>query len=311
MSSDLYTVVVPVYKSESTLRELYKRIDRTFTDLEIKYELILVEDGGDDSSWQIMQSLHKINPQVKIIRLMRNFGQHNALMCGFSFVSGDYVITIDDDLQNPPEEIAKLIQAIQTSDFDVVFGIPQKRKHSYGRKLGSRIFHRLISYQLKSYTQADLKISNVVIMKRSITDQLLSFATSHPLVAFLALEVTDKVGNVEIEHAKRTPGKSTYSKRKLVHRFTQGILYHSFLPLRGIFLLGIASFCLSFVLTIIYLTLYLAGWITVSGWTTIVLLILFFSAIIMISLGLIGEYLYRITQEIHHTPQFIIRDKEI
>ncbi len=311
MSDIVCSVVIPVYHSAATLRELHERIHRTFTDHKMNYELILVEDDGRDECWGIMLSLRETNPHVKSIRLLRNFGQHNALMCGFSFARGDYVITLDDDLQNPPEEIPRLLEAIRHSDNDVVFGIPRQRRQSLWRNLGSRLFHRLIAHRFQSYGRSNLRISNVVIMKRCVVEQLLHFSTPYPLVAFLILEITDTIGTIEIEHNARVSGRSTYSTRKLLRSFTQGILYHSFLPLRWICLLGIASFCFGVVLALIYLTLYLFDLITVSGWTTIVLLILFFSSIIMISLGVIGEYLFRIIREIHRTPQYLIRDKEI
>ncbi|OQA00977.1 MAG: Undecaprenyl-phosphate 4-deoxy-4-formamido-L-arabinose transferase [Planctomycetes bacterium ADurb.Bin412] len=143
--SPLYSVVVPVYRSAKTLPELYERVNQTFAGMEGNYELILVEDGGGDESWQVMQSLRQRDPRVKIIRLMRNFGQHNALLAGFSFASGAYIITIDDDLQNPPEEIPKLIEAMQKQNQDVVFGIPREKKHSNWRNWCSQLFHRAVS----------------------------------------------------------------------------------------------------------------------------------------------------------------------
>lgn len=117
-----YSVVVPVIKSERSLRELYERTDKIFERIPAEYELVLVEDGGGDRSWEVMRALREKDKRVKIIRLTRNFGHHNALMCGFSFASWDYVVTMDDDLQNPPEEIPRLIEAIQGSGLDVVCG---------------------------------------------------------------------------------------------------------------------------------------------------------------------------------------------
>ena len=116
MKEELYSIVVPVYKSEQSLRELYDRVAKVFEGIRGDFELILVEDGGGDKSWEVMQSLREKDERVKIVRLTMNFGQHNALMCGFSFSSGDYVVTIDDDLQNPPEEIPKLIEEIQRTE---------------------------------------------------------------------------------------------------------------------------------------------------------------------------------------------------
>ena len=112
MKEELYSIVVPVYRSEQSLQELYDRTAKVFEGIPGDFELIMVEDGGGDNSWEIMKSLREKDERVRIVRLTRNFGQHNALMCGFSFASGEYVVTIDDDLQNPPEEIPKLIEEI-------------------------------------------------------------------------------------------------------------------------------------------------------------------------------------------------------
>ena len=168
MSVTLYSIVVPVYRSERSLRELYERVDKTFENIEGDYELILVEDGGGDRSWEVMRSLRNESQKVKIIRLTRNFGQHNALMCGFSFASGDYVITMDDDLQNPPEEIPKLIEAIERTDLDVVSGTPEGRKHSWVRNTGSFVYRWLVSLIFKH--EPVFQMSNFRIMKRSVNE---------------------------------------------------------------------------------------------------------------------------------------------
>ncbi|MBN2376029.1 MAG: glycosyltransferase family 2 protein [Sedimentisphaerales bacterium] len=309
MTELLYSVVVPVYRSAAMLDALYERIERTFSQLEGDFELILVEDGGNDDCWEVMRSLRNRDARVKIVRLTRNFGQHSALMCGFGFAQGDYVITIDDDLQNPPEELSVLIAAIQGDNLDVIFGIPRQKKHSFFRKLASSLFGRIIS--LTYPCMKNLRLSNVQIIRRKIVERILEIKTPNPLVALLLLEVTGRVGNVRIEHHQGAREATTYSRVKLIRSFTNGIFYHSLLPLKGVFILGMGSFVLSVLLGLIYFILFCAGLITVSGWTTIVLLILLFSGLIMISLGIVGEYLFRVIQEVYRGPQYIIRDKEI
>lgn len=309
MVETLYSIVVPVYKSEKSLRDLYDRIDKAFQNIDGDYELILVEDCGGDNSWQVMKSLRELNKKVKIITLTRNFGQHNALMCGFSFASGEYVITMDDDLQNPPEEIPKLIDAITASDLDVVYGIPKGKKHSLIRNMGSFAFIRLVSLIFKRIPK--LKMSNFRIIRKYMVDQILQINTPNPLVGFLILKVTEKIGTITVEHHERLHTKTTYSTAKLLRQFMHGILYNSMLPLKAVFVLGIGCLCLCVTLGMYYLIMYLKGLITVSGWITIVLLLLFFSGIIMFSIGIIGEYLLRIIQEVYRTPQYVIKDKEV
>jgi dolichol-phosphate mannosyltransferase/undecaprenyl-phosphate 4-deoxy-4-formamido-L-arabinose transferase len=309
MAEQLYSIVVPVYRSESSLRQLYSRIDSTFENIDGDYELILVEDCGRDNSWQVMKSLRELNSKVKIITLTRNFGQHNALMCGFSFASGRYVITMDDDLQNPPEEIPKLIDALTGSDLDVVYGIPKRKKHSVVRNVGSFVFVGLASLIFKQIPK--FRMSNFRIIKKYVVDQILQINTPNPLVGFLVLKVTERIGTVTVDHHERPDVKTTYSAAKLLKHFMHGILYNSTLPLKGVLVVGVACLCLCAVLGTYYLIAYLRGAITVSGWTTLVLLILFFSGIIMFSMGIIGEYLLRIIQEVYRIPQYVIKDKEV
>jgi dolichol-phosphate mannosyltransferase/undecaprenyl-phosphate 4-deoxy-4-formamido-L-arabinose transferase len=256
-----------------------------------------------------MKSLRRLNEKVKIITLTKNFGQHNALMCGFSIASGQYVITMDDDLQNPPEEIPKLISAITNSDLDVVYGIPQRKKQSLLRNVGSFAFFRLVSSIFRQIPK--LKVTNFRIIRKYVVDHILQIYTPNPLVGLLILKVTEKIGTVTVEHHERLRGKTTYSMAKLLRHFLHGILYNSTLPLKAVFVLGIACLCLCVTLGTYYLIAYLKGVITVSGWTTLVLLMLFFSGVIMFSMGIVGEYLLRIIQEVYRIPQYVIKDKEV
>ena len=309
MKEDLYSIVVPVYKSEQSLPELYDRTAKVFEGIPGNFELILVEDGGGDNSWEVMKSLREKDKRVKIVRLTRNFGQHNALMCGFSFSSGDYVVTIDDDLQNPPEEIPKLIEEIQRTGLDMVCGTPEARKQSWTRNAGSFTYRWLVSLVFKR--DPVLKMSNFRIVRRGVIDNILHMHTPNPAVGLLILNTTDRIGNVTVEHLPRRHGRTTYTAGKLIRHFFHGILYHSTLPLKGVFLMGLLSMFMAFALGGYYLMLFFMGRIKVPGWMTLVLLVLFSSGAIMFSLGIIGEYLLRITQEVYHAPQYLIRDKDV
>lgn len=309
MSGPLYSIIVPVYRSEKTLRELYERVANVFSDVDGEFELIMVEDCGGDHSWLVMQSLRREDERVRVIRLTRNFGQHNALMCGFSFARGQFVITMDDDLQNPPEEIPKLIGSIVNSDFDVVYGIPEQKRQNAVRKLGSMIYARFNSIIFSNV--AKLRISNFRILRKSVVDQIVGAKTPNPIVGHLVLAVTERVGHVTTKQNERAIGRTTYSTSKLVRFFLNGILYNSTLPLRLVSVMGVASLLFCSILAIYYLLLYLSGSIGVSGFTTLVLLMLFFFGVIMLSMGIIGEYLLRIIQEVGGRPQYVIMDKDV
>ena len=304
-----YSVVVPVYRSERTLSVLRERIDAVFKKIDQNYELILVEDCGGDNSWEIMKEMHKNHPEVKCVRLSRNFGQHNALVCGFKLARGKYIITMDDDLQNPPEEIPKLIEVIEKFDTDVVCGIPDSRKHSTWRNFGSHFFLKIISNIFGKDQR--FRLSSFRIIRSDIAKHVSAFPTPNPVVGALLMKVTERFETISVKHSPRFVGKSTYTPIKLFRHFLNGILYHSDFPLKAVSVMGVSCLLLSILLSIYYLLRYLTGNIGVSGWTTIVLLILFFSGIGMFSMGLVGEYLLRIIQEVKGIPAYIIRDEEL
>lgn len=307
-NSPIYSIVVPVYNSADSLPELHARIDKTFQKINGTLELIFVDDASQDNSWEIMESLRAQDPRVKIIRLTKNYGQHNALVCGFSFTEGDFVLTMDDDLQNPPEEIPKLIQAMEDPNVDVVFGVPTQRAHSFLRNTGSYLYSHFLA---KAMGTSALRLSNFKLIKKKIVDQLQGIVGPNPIVGPLLLSITDRFVAVPVGHHPRPYGHTTYSKKKLARLFLNGILYNSFLPLKLVWYLGVICLSLSGALGLYYLILYSYGAISVSGFTTVVLLILFFSGINMFAVGILGEYLLRIIQEVRHMPAYTIREMKV
>jgi polyisoprenyl-phosphate glycosyltransferase len=222
MSHISYSIVIPVYNSEKTLLQLYEKVDNVFKSINRTYELICVDDHSTDDSWNVLKALRKFNTNIIIVRLSRNVGQHKALMCGFSFASGAFIITMDDDLQNPPEEIPNLINTIENSGFDVVYGISPERNHSFIRQVGSKIYFRLMSSTFKGFP-----VSNFRVVRRHVIDAILAFSTSRPFIGVLIISVTEKIGSVTVRHDKRAKGKSTYTASKLISHFVNGILYNS------------------------------------------------------------------------------------
>jgi glycosyltransferase involved in cell wall biosynthesis len=221
MSHISYSIVIPVYNSEKTLLQLHKRVDNVFKSINRTYELICVDDHSTDASWNVLKALNKYHANIKIVRLSRNVGQHKALMCGFSIAGGAFIITMDDDLQNPPEEIPNLINIIENSGFDVVYGISRERSHSFIRKVGSKIYFCLMSSTFKGFP-----VSNFRVVRRHVIDAILTFSPSRPLIGALIIRVTEKIGSVTVRHDKRAKGKSTYTASKLIAHFVNGVLYN-------------------------------------------------------------------------------------
>lgn len=303
----VYSIVVPVYNSEKTLHKFYERVTAALSPLTDSYEIIMVNDGSRDKSWQTLESLSKKDPHLMAIELTRNFGQHNALMCGFNHASGEFIITLDDDLQNPPEEIPTLIDAIKKSDADVVIGKYPSKKHNFIRNFGSNAVKHISAYTLGIPTTLDM--TSFRIIKRVIVDEIINFHNPSPRIGLIIYSVTHNIINVATKHAPRKAGKSGYSLHKLVGNFLDNILNYSSLPLRLVSYIGFFFSFLSFALALFYLIMYLSGTITVSGFTTLVLLTTFFSGLILMTLGIVGEYLIRIIKASEHNPQFIVRKR--
>lgn len=298
-----YSVVIPVYNSEGTLQELYRRLDDVFKSINDKYEIIFVDDSSLDNSWEVLKGLAKKHQNVKIIQLMRNYGQHNALMCGFNYANGSYIITMDDDLQNPPEEIPKLINKIK-EELDVVYGIYESKKHNWFRNLGSKLiglFYRKI-YKLNN------KISAFRIIRREIIENLTTYDKNFTFIDGLIPWYSSKIGFVITKHDMRKTGSSGYSFLKLVHLALNMYTNFSILPLRAASILGVIFSSIGFILGIYFIIKKAVVGVEVSGFTSLIVSVTIFSGVQLLTLGIIGEYIGRIALNINKMPQFKIRN---
>lgn len=246
----LYSIVVPVYNSEHTLEELYNRIKNVFAGtLREEFEIILVDDSSRDNSFSVMEKLHHMDSRVKIIQLAKNFGQHPALLCGFAHVSGDFVITLDDDLQHPPEEIPKMVQAMnEHDDVDVIIAKYEGRKHNFIRRLGTRISVYATSKMLNK--DPNLEITSFRLMRRFIVDAILNTNTHLPQIGNLLVQTSGHIINVPVSHDARKYGRSNYTFRHLVNSLIYDITTHSAFPLIVVRNIGIVSFILSIILAV-------------------------------------------------------------
>lgn len=307
----LYSVVVPVYNSERSLDELYERVKKTFEqEVREAFELVLVDDSSVDHSFTVMENLRKVDPRVKIIQLSKNYGQHCALLCGMNYSKGDFIITMDDDLQHPPEEIPKLIEEINVrDDLDVVIGAYDVKKHGIIRNLGTYM-SGLVTARVFG-NDRNLQLTSFRIMRRFIAENLLKMKVSYPRIGHLLLLVSNRIGNVTVEHDKRMYGKSGYSFKRLVKDFFHNISNNTALPLVFLRNIGLLSFALSGCLALYYMIRYFVVGVSIEGWTTIILVLLFFSGLTLLGLGIVGEYLYRVLEETKKLPNYMIRKSNI
>ena len=300
-----FSVVVPVFNSEKSLAELFERLKKVFNTMNKTFEVIFVNDFSKDNSYEVLKNIYEKNQDVIVVDLMKNYGQQNALMCGFNYCNGKYIITIDDDLQNPPEEIPKLYQKV-ISGYDVVLGTYLLKHHKPYKNIGSYLIRKLNNKIFN--TEKEIKFSGFRILKKSITDELKLIRTPFPYISGMILSITSSIANVEINHSPRKYGKSSYNFRKLLSLSFNLLINYSSIPLRFVGTVGLIASLASFFLGGIYILQKLLLGTAPTGWTTIVVLVSFYNSIILIIFFIIGEYISRILKELSNYRQFTIRE---
>ncbi|MBT5398972.1 glycosyltransferase family 2 protein [bacterium] len=286
----IYSIVIPVYQSESTIYKVAQEVLGVIEEYSISAEAVFIDDGSTDKSWDIISNLALQNKNIKAIKLLKNYGQHNAVICGFINTNSEFVITMDDDLQNPPSEIIKLIEGER--DNDLVFGNFKEKMHSLYRRVGSKMIGYL-NYKIFNKPK-ELKITNFRLIRRDLIERVLEYNTSYPYIPGLLLMYAKNISSVEVKHNKRVNGKSNYTTKRIISLVSSLLINYSSYPLRLIGSIGILISIASFVIGLYYLLngiLYGSG---VQGWTTIVVLVSLLGGFIIILLSVIGEYLSRV-----------------
>ena len=302
-----YTVIVPVYISASSLNELYNRINKIFQNLQKSYEIIFIDDGSPDDSWKVIceLKLNSKNENISGIKLSKNFGQHNAVFCGFEHAKGNTIITIDDDLQIPPEEIPKLINALEEKKCDLVYGYYNKKYHSLFRNIGSWY----IKKSGKMINKSPGEGSSFRILTKELAEQIHKHSQEFVYIDELLLWYTNNISFIPVEHQKRKYKTSGYSTAKLFQITFNLMIYYTAVPLKMMIYGGFTSALVSFIIAIYYIFKKVFFHHAPPGYTSIIVAILFSTSIIIFSLGIIGEYLHRIYKVQNKKPPYSIREK--
>ena len=303
-----FSVIVPVFNSSHTIAQLCKRLVDVFVQLDRNFEIILVDDSSNDNSWQVIKELASTNSNIHGYRLMRNFGQPRATMAGLQAATGKFMITIDDDLQNPPEEILKMVNIIEKDpNIDVVIGVPIKKAHAMWRNWSSNVINYL-SNKMFSKTKS-FKLTSFRLMKREVVVPLLELNISTPAPGALLNTITPRMVNIGVEHVHRKRGKSGYTFTKLLNLMIDKFLGFSTFPLRLLAVTGLLGVFFSIALGTFFLIRYIYGDIKVPGWTSLIIVLIASSGFNFLALGIIGEYLQQILLSVRNTQTFIIREK--
>jgi len=299
------SIIIPVYKGEATIGHLADELVKHLKSHTL--EIVLVNDDSPDNSHEICLGLHrKHGDMVKYIRLSRNFGEHNAVLAGLNYATGDYAVIIDDDFQNPPEEIKKLVEKAVDGKFDVVYSYYGKKHHSFLRNMGSSFNNIVASFLLNK--PRDLYLSSFKCMNHFAVKEVIKYKGPFPYIDGLIWRSTKNVGKVLVKHQLRKEGRSGYTLRKLIRLWMNMFVNFSIYPLRMSTILGITFSSLGVLLSIILIIDKIIHPNIPIGITSILVAILVFSGVQMVMLGLIGEYLGKLFLTDNQTPQYVIRE---
>ena len=303
-SRPFLSVVIPVYNSQETLRELTQRLETVFAACDVSAEIVFVDDCSSDGSWQILSELQQSHADtITAIQLMRNFGQHNALMCGLRRASGQFIVTMDDDLQNPPEEIPRLMQAIASKNLDLVYGRYETKEHAWSRNLGSAI----VNLFFRMVFQTQTSVTSFRVMRFELVQSILSYDLNFTSLDGLLSWNTRRIDSTPVRHDPRKSGRTGYSLRKLINLALNLFTNFSLLPLQVVSFLGLLAATGGFITGLYYLVQALLNQITVPGYASVIIAVLVLGGLQLLALGIIGEYLGRVHLNINRKPQYTER----
>jgi dolichol-phosphate mannosyltransferase len=299
------SVVTPVYRAEACLEELYRRLVAALSTITDDFEIVMVEDCGGDRSWEIIRELARRDPRVKGLQFSRNFGQQYGIAAGLDYCDGDWVVVMDCDLQDLPEDIPRLYAKAQEG-YDVVVGKRGRRAHPWLKRLASRLFYRLFSYLTGLRYEGDE--GNFRILSRKVVANLRRFRERLRFFAALVHWMGFRTAAIEITHAERRHGKSTYTPRMLARLAVDTIIAYSDKPLRLCVKLGFAIALGAFAYGVWIVVLALRYQVPVTGWSSLIVSIYFIGGVIIAILGIMGLYLGRTFDEAKRRPLYVVAE---
>lgn len=301
-----FSIVIPVFNSEAMVAETVKQTCAAMESWAPSFEIILVNDGSPDGSWEIIAELARADARITAINLLHNAGQHAANLCGFQAARGDWVVTMDDDLQNPPGEIRKLVAKAEEGH-DLVLGRFDRKQHASYRRLGSRLV-RFINRRIFGQ-EKDLVLSNFRLVHRDVVDRICAYHGPYPYIPGLCLMYSHKRANAVVAHQARKIGQSNYTWSRILKLVAAILFNYSSFPLRMVAALGGVIAIGAFVLGLFYLVAGLVSDSAVPGWTTLVVLLSFFNGIMMLMLAMLGEYVVRIINQLSTAAPYTVAEQ--
>jgi dolichol-phosphate mannosyltransferase len=297
------SIVSPVYKAFNILDELVRRIIQSVESISSDYEIILVDDACPENSWEKIEALANVNSKIKGIKLSRNFGQHYAITAGLDHAKGDWIVVMDCDLQDQPEEIEKLLIKAQQG-YEIVLAQRENRKDTFIKKTYSKVFYRTLGYLTGS--EQDETIANFGIYSKKVVIEIIKLRESIRYFPTMVKWVGFRVAKVPVEHAERIEGKSSYNLKRMLNLALDIVLAYSDKPLRLTIKFGVIISFVAIMMAFYTLIKWLAGGIVVIGYASLITSIWFLSGCILITLGVVGLYVGKTFEGVKNRPLYII-----
>jgi glycosyltransferase involved in cell wall biosynthesis len=291
----LLSVVIPVYHGAITIVQLVENVQEQLRPHD--FEIILINDGSKDDSEKVCLGLSEQFQNVTFLSLRKNFGEFNAVICGLNYAKGDYTVIIDDDFQNPPSEIIKLLETAQKGDFDVVYGQYDEKKHTNFRNFGSWMVNQITTSLFNK--PADLYLSSFKIIHKDVVKEICKYEGPYPYIDGLIFNVTDNIGKVTVLHNDRNHGESNYNFKRLASLFLNIIFGYSLLPVRLALFLGLFATFFALILVILQ-TLNIID-------HPIIITVVFLGGVQLTSIGIVGEYIGKTFLTQSKTPQYSLK----
>lgn len=299
------SIVTPVYGCSKMLDELYERLQKTLSSITENFEIIMINDASPDNAWEAITKLAQKDDRVKGINFSRNFGQHYAITAGLNYANGDWVVVMDCDLQDQPEEIIKLYNKAQEG-YDIVFGRRIKRRDGFFKKLGSKLFYKVYDYFTES--KVDNTIANFSIISKKVLISLQSIKEQNRMYPLFVNWVGFKRVEIDIEHAKREEGKSSYTFNKLINLAIDSIVSQSNKPLKLSIKFGFLISFFSLLYGVMLIIKYFFFGVPVEGWTSVMVSIYLVGGLMFANMGILGLYIGKIFDETKNRPLYVVSE---
>lgn len=302
----MISVAIPCYCSAKTIAEVVNDLEEEFQKHNSEYQIVLVNDGSPDNTFEVIKELSMRNSKITAINLSKNYGQHAARMAAIPFLEGEYIVYMDDDGQHPVSGIFPMIEKLEEGNYDVVYALFKQKKHSLFKRITSKV--NTATLNLLTGKPKDIKNSSFSVMKKYVLKEMEKYKSPFPSWTGFIMQITRNISNVELEHYERISGKSNYTLKKMFKLYINSLTGFSIVPLRISSIIGVIVAIIGFLIGIYSIFHKIFNPLVPMGYTSMISVMLFIGGMIMMMLGMLGEYVGRIYMINNNLPQYTIKE---